>query len=82
MQGPARGSGSPEHRLGREWIEGSPGEKHLALGRPYKSLPGPKEGYNKPGEGIFTRTCSDKTRGNDFNVKAGLDELLRKNSLQ
>jgi len=28
-----------------------------------------KEAYRKDGEGLFTRVCSDRTRGNDCKVK-------------
>jgi len=30
-----------------------------------------KRGYKKAGEGVFTRACSDRTRGNDFKLKEG-----------
>ncbi|GAB0187583.1 hypothetical protein GRJ2_001223600 [Grus japonensis] len=47
-----------------------PGEK-AALGRPYSSLPVPKGTYRKAGEGLFTRSWSDRTRGNGFKLKEG-----------
>jgi len=30
-----------------------------------------KGGYKKAGEGLFTRACSDRTRGNGFRLKEG-----------
>ena len=30
-----------------------------------------KEAYKKAGEGLFTRACSDRTRGNGFKQKEG-----------
>jgi len=39
------------------------------VGRPYSSLP---EGtYKKAGEGLLTRACSDRTRGDGFKLKDG-----------
>ncbi|GAB0203998.1 hypothetical protein GRJ2_002865400 [Grus japonensis] len=38
-----------------------------------------KGAYKKGGEGLFTRTCSDRTRGNGFKLK-DLDEMLGRNS--
>ena len=31
----------------------------------------PKGAYKKAGEGLFTRACSDRTRGNGFKLKEG-----------
>ncbi|GAB0178802.1 hypothetical protein GRJ2_000345500 [Grus japonensis] len=42
-----------------------------APGRSYCSLPVPKGAYNKAGEGLFTRACSDRTRDNGFKLKEG-----------
>jgi len=37
--------------------------------------------YRKDGEGLFTRVCSDRTRGNSSKLKrADLDEILGRNS--
>jgi len=30
-----------------------------------------KEAYKKTGVGLFTRACSDRTRGNGFRMKEG-----------
>jgi len=30
-----------------------------------------KEAYKKPGEGLFTRACTGRTRGNSFKLKNG-----------
>ena len=37
-----------------------------APGRPLSSLPVPEGTYKKAGEGLFTRACGDRTRGNSF----------------
>jgi len=42
-----------------------------ALGRPYSSLPVPEGAYKKAGRGPFTRACSDRTRGDGFELKEG-----------
>jgi len=41
------------------------------LVRPQSSLPTPEGAYEKAGEGIFARACSDRTRGNGFKLKEG-----------
>jgi len=33
------------------------------------SLPVPEGAYRKAGDGLFTRTCSDRTRGNGYKLK-------------
>ncbi|GAB0192318.1 hypothetical protein GRJ2_001697100 [Grus japonensis] len=47
-----------------------PGEEK-ASGRPYSSLPAPEGTYKKAGEGLVTRACGDRTRGNGFKLKEG-----------
>jgi len=51
----------------------------------FKNLPGAlqylKGTYEKAGEGLFTRTCSDRTRGNGFKLKEGRFRLDIRNSL-
>jgi len=42
-----------------------------ALERPYSSLPVPEGAYKKAGEGLFTKACSDRTKGNGFKLKKG-----------
>jgi len=42
-----------------------------APGRPSSSLPVPERAYKKAGEELFTRACSDRTRGNGFELKEG-----------
>jgi len=41
------------------------------LGRPYSSLPVPKRTYKQAAEGLFTRVCTDRTRGSGFTRKEG-----------
>jgi len=52
-----------------------PGEEKAA-GRPYSSLPVPEGACKKTVEGLFTRTCSDRTRGNGFKLKEGRFRLV------
>jgi len=40
-----------------------------AAGTLYSSLPVPEGAYKLAGEGLFTRACSDRTRGNVFKLK-------------
>jgi len=47
-----------------------PGEEK-SLGRPFCGLPLPEVAYKRAGEGLFTRACSDRTRGNGFRLKYG-----------
>ncbi|KAK4811231.1 hypothetical protein QYF61_022128 [Mycteria americana] len=42
-----------------------------APGRPYSSLPVLKGAYKKDGDRLFSRACSDRTRGNGFKLKEG-----------
>jgi len=37
-----------------------------------------KGAYRKAGEGLFTRVCSDRTRGNSFKLKEGRFRLKKK----
>jgi len=46
-------------------------EEEKAVGRPYSSLPVPEGAYKRAGEGLFTRACSDRTRGSGFKLKEG-----------
>ena len=43
------------------------------MGRPYL-----KAAYKKAREGLFTRACSDRTRGNDFKLKESRFRLDRR----
>jgi len=45
-----------------------PGEEKV-VGRPYSSLPVPEGAYRKAREGLFTRTCRGRIRGNAFKLK-------------
>jgi len=40
-----------------------------ALWTPYSSPPVPEGGVQRPGEGLFTRARSDRTRGDGFKLK-------------
>jgi len=74
----ARGHHSNDPRAGvpllGEKAEGAgavqPGEEK-APGRPYSSLPVPEGAYKRAGQGLSTRACSDRTRGNGFKLKEG-----------
>ena len=54
-----------------------PGEEK-APGRPYCSLPVPEGAYNKAGEGLFTRPCSDWTKANGFKLEGGRLNIRKK----
>ena len=77
----ARGGHSNDPRAGTPLLWGKagragavqPGEEKAA-GRS-SSLPVPEGAYKKAGEGLFTRTCSDGTRGNGFKLKKGWFKL-------
>ena len=45
--------------------------KRRLRGSPDSSLPVPEGADRKDGEGLFTRVCSDRTRGNDCKLKEG-----------
>jgi len=46
-------------------------EKRRLQGDFISSLPVPEGAYRKDGEGLFTRVCSDRTRGNGSKLKEG-----------
>jgi len=50
----------------------------LALGRPYSRLPAPAVACKKAGAGLFTRACSDRTRGNGSQLEEGRFRLDRR----
>ena len=64
--GDDQGAGAP--LLGVKVVQ--PGEEK-APGRPYSGLPVPKGTYKKAAEGLFTRACGDRTRGNGFKLTKG-----------
>ena len=37
-----------------------------------------KEAYRKDGEGLFTRVCSDQTRGNECKLNEGCNQMIFK----
>lgn len=53
----------------------------MAPGRPQSTLQYLKEAYERVGEALLTRACSDRTGGKVIKLKeAGLDQILRRNS--
>jgi len=46
-------------------------EQEKVLGRPDSSLSVSKGGCKKEGDGLFSRVCCDRTRGNGFKPKEG-----------
>ena len=51
------------------------------MGRPYSAFQYLKRAYKKAGEGLFTRACSDKMRGNGFKLKKGRFRLDKRQKL-
>ncbi|KAK4814164.1 hypothetical protein QYF61_009982 [Mycteria americana] len=79
----AAAAGPPGAAAGEAPDEGvgvvQPGEERLRgdLTAAFQYLKG---AYKKAGEGLFTRACSDRTRGNGFKLKEGRFRLdIRKN---
>jgi len=60
---------SYEGRL-REYGDVQPGEEKAPRSR-CSILPVPEGAYRKDRERLFTRVCSDRTRGNGFKLKEG-----------
>ena len=52
----------------------SPSKRRLQ-GGPYSGLPVPEGAYRKAEEGLFIRTCSDRTRRNGFKFKEAIFRL-------
>jgi len=46
-------------------------EKRRLRGDLRAAFPVPEGAYRRDGEGLFTRVCSDRTRGNGFKLKEG-----------
>ena len=59
-----------QRRATKDHFVVQPGEEK-APGETLQQLPVPKGAYRKAGEGLFTRACSDRTRGNGFKLKEG-----------
>ena len=54
-----------------------PGEQKAPKGKTLEHLPGPKGADEKPGEGLWTRACRDRTKGMALTCQRGHgDELL------
>ena len=50
-------------------------QKRILWGDLTEAFKNVKGGYKKAGEALFTRTCSDRTRGNGFKLKEGRFKL-------
>jgi len=58
-------------------------EKRSLRGDPIAAFQYLKWAYKKPGEGLYIRVCSDRTRGNGFKLKeVNLDWIQGRNILQ